>query len=220
MGEMHLALTALTGGGTGALDKIDGNDLSDGHGAVVKTSSGSYVYHLNATSGATEKSPYVIAPDTNPGTKRWVLVTPHGPFSHVRAGRSTLQSVPDATDTIIIFNSESYDKLSEFNTTTGGFTALYAGLYSISSFVTFEGVAWSSGKLLILNILVDSVVTARGHRNHIWGSDARQMTTFVSTTLELSAGEVVTIQVYQNRGSATNIYNDAARTYLAIDRLP
>lgn len=66
---------SLIGGASGALDAIDGADLTDGDGAVVITDSNAYVYHLDATSGAAENSPSVIAPDTNPGTKRWILLT-------------------------------------------------------------------------------------------------------------------------------------------------
>ena len=66
--------TVLTGGGTGALDGIDGANLTeDEHVALVITSSGVYLYYLDHTSGATENSPYVIAPYLNAGDKRWIL---------------------------------------------------------------------------------------------------------------------------------------------------
>ena len=64
----------LTGGGDYALDKIDGSELSDLHGAVVITATTTYFYSLDADSGATENSPSVISPDTNAGDKRWILV--------------------------------------------------------------------------------------------------------------------------------------------------
>ena len=66
--------TSLIGGGTGALDAIDGADLSDLDGAVVITDGIAYFYHLDATSAAGEDSPLVISPDANAGTKRWILV--------------------------------------------------------------------------------------------------------------------------------------------------
>ncbi len=64
----------LIGGATGALDAIDGSILADGDGAVVITATDMYGYTLDAASGASEDSPNVIAPDTNPGTKRWILL--------------------------------------------------------------------------------------------------------------------------------------------------
>lgn len=65
---------ALTGGTSGALDEIDGDDLSDDDMAIVITSNSFYLYHLNASSGAAESSPDVISPDSNAGNKRWILV--------------------------------------------------------------------------------------------------------------------------------------------------
>jgi len=63
----------LTGGGVGALDKLDGVILNDKDGAVVITESSIYAYHLDADSGVAESSPQVISPDSNPGNKRWLL---------------------------------------------------------------------------------------------------------------------------------------------------
>lgn len=67
--------TALIGGASGALDELDGADLADGDGAMaIVAGDGVYCYTLDADSGAAEASPDVIAPDTNPGDKRWILV--------------------------------------------------------------------------------------------------------------------------------------------------
>ena len=65
--------TSLTGGGTGALDARDGADLTNGDLAIVMTGGLLYHYELDDDSGAAESSPYVIAPDTNAGTKRWIV---------------------------------------------------------------------------------------------------------------------------------------------------
>lgn len=80
-----LGATALTGGGSGALDAIDGDDadgggtpLADGDMALVATSGFIYFFVLDATSGAAEDSPDIIAPDANAGTKRWIRKNPFG----------------------------------------------------------------------------------------------------------------------------------------------
>ena len=69
-----LGFTELTGGGEDALDLYDGDYLSNHDMAIVNDGDNVYFYTLNAGSGAAEASPYVIAPDTNAGTKRWVLL--------------------------------------------------------------------------------------------------------------------------------------------------
>src|SRR4030067_2977259 len=65
----------LTGGGTGALDKIDGNDLAANDIAIVVSSTNRYSYTLKTSGCGAESPPDTIIPDTNPGTKCWARVT-------------------------------------------------------------------------------------------------------------------------------------------------
>ena len=75
MANSAFSCTALTGGTDGSLDNIDGSILSDGDiGYVVNATDESVsVYTLDASSGDAESSPDIISPDTNAGTKRWIL---------------------------------------------------------------------------------------------------------------------------------------------------
>jgi len=66
---------ALTGGGQGALDAIDGANLDDQDLATGIVGGKAYQYWLDIDSGAAEDPPYVIAPDTNAGDKRWILAS-------------------------------------------------------------------------------------------------------------------------------------------------
>ena len=67
--------SALIGGTTGCLDKIDGADLADKDIAIVGDSTTTaYIYWLDDDSGASESSPSIISPDTNAGNKRWLLL--------------------------------------------------------------------------------------------------------------------------------------------------
>lgn len=96
--------TSLIGGGADALDAIDGDDLTDkdvGYVAIVGTAL-FYQYTLDDDSGAAEDSPDVIAPDTNPGNKRWILLQDGGSaMKTVQRGQKALASL-DATDTVTI----------------------------------------------------------------------------------------------------------------------
>ena len=65
--------TALTGGGAGSLDAWAGTDLVSGDMAIVMTGGNIYFYELDGSSGATEASPNIIAPDVDAGAKRWIL---------------------------------------------------------------------------------------------------------------------------------------------------
>lgn len=98
--------TAINGGGTGALDKIDGAGLANGDVAFVALENdGTYgnallVYVLDADSAAAESSPSVISPDTNPGNKRWELTG--GVYTSSNVGRSATPQInfgdSDCTD--------------------------------------------------------------------------------------------------------------------------
>ncbi len=69
--------TLLTGGTASAVDGIDGDLLNDGDICEFYSVSDTFdTYRLDADSGAAENSPWIIAPDTNPGSKRWILVNP------------------------------------------------------------------------------------------------------------------------------------------------
>ena len=65
--------TGLTGGTAADLDSVDGDDLSGGEIAFVIYDGSAYTFELDESSGADENSPFVIAPDANPGNKRWLL---------------------------------------------------------------------------------------------------------------------------------------------------
>ena len=74
--------TELSGGGTNAMDLVDGDLLADGDVAIVSVGGVIYHYYLNASSSESENSPFVISPDTNPGTKRWLLSKMATEFHH------------------------------------------------------------------------------------------------------------------------------------------
>jgi len=66
---------SLVGGLSNTLDSIDGNNLEHGDAAIVCSSTKLRMYTLDIFSGASENIPYVVAPDSNPGNKRWLLVS-------------------------------------------------------------------------------------------------------------------------------------------------
>lgn len=65
--------TGLTGGGATDLDNTDGSKLQDKEPAWVFDGTLFYTYRVDASSGATQSVPYVIAPLINPGNKRFIL---------------------------------------------------------------------------------------------------------------------------------------------------
>jgi hypothetical protein len=77
-GGFDYTKTDLIGGASTALDSIDGENLAQGNRALVVkgTNPGQvYIYVLDETAGGTENYPDLVVPDTNAGTKRWVLAS-------------------------------------------------------------------------------------------------------------------------------------------------
>ena len=71
------------GSGTGGLKKIDGAILNDMDMAIVVDSTDRVtIYWLDDDDGGSESSPDKIQPDTNAGTKMWILLFP-GPPSFI-----------------------------------------------------------------------------------------------------------------------------------------
>lgn len=93
--EMIYRCSALTGGGAGALDAIDGANLVDGDFAIVVSAGVYSVYELIATSGQAESSPDIIAPDVNAGDKRWLLRSSANPFVSLPGNVSNPVNAPN-----------------------------------------------------------------------------------------------------------------------------
>jgi len=73
--NMLFHFTSLTGGQAGSVDSIDGGSLRDMDRAFCINGGSFSVYYLDADSGASESSPDIIIPDSNPGDKRWIKCT-------------------------------------------------------------------------------------------------------------------------------------------------
>lgn len=69
--------TSLTAG-VGGLKSIDGTNLTDKDAAFVGGDGHGGFYELDVDSGLTEAIPNIVAPTSNAGDKRWILVRPGG----------------------------------------------------------------------------------------------------------------------------------------------
>ena len=159
----------LIGGNLGALDAIDGALLDDTDNAITTTPDGLvYHYTLDEDSGAAESSPDVIAPDNNPGTKRWILakVTGEG-VSNIPAGNIESTNVQSA------INELDFDKLDVnalsanlnlYPTTTPSDIATYFKLVSATDDPDYNSspVDVSTGVISTENQLISSLASVAG----------------------------------------------------------
>jgi hypothetical protein len=92
--------TALTGGGTGALDKIPIAELTNGDIGFVATDTYFYVYKFSSAATNAESSPNYIRPNDYATSGVWVLTGLYG---------VTLKGGPSATPTIEFYDSDAAD---------------------------------------------------------------------------------------------------------------
>lgn len=104
-GEKFYGCRSLTGGGDGALDSIDGSLLNDADAAIIYYNGDIYFYLLDDDSGASESSPDIISPDSNAGTKRWILQSVYGSGGSFGA---SIEKTLDASGIVTITNPGVY----------------------------------------------------------------------------------------------------------------
>ena len=114
---------ALIGGGTGALDKIDGDDLQDRDAAIVFTNSTYYFYNLDVDSAQSESSPDIITPDANGGDKRWILIEARAADS--KTDVSSFNGLFDASDDDV---QKCLDQIDDMYTATALLKHEFGGL--------------------------------------------------------------------------------------------
>lgn len=190
--------TSLTGGGAGALDAIDGADLSDGDGAVVIKDGMHHVYHLDASSGATEAVPKVIAPDNNPGTKRWVLA--NGTQARLSLGAD--QAIATATWTKVDFSVADYDERGEHVPASDRLVLDEAGYYRLTWALVLDAIGSTKGGQVQVHI--NSAAYAGGDNKT--GNDTFTYDKWNgSIEAFFAAGTTIELYFYHDYGSNRNL---------------
>ena len=144
--------TGITGGTSADMDEIDGNDLNDGDFCFVMTAPTSnkfYAYSLDADSGVTESIPKVIAPDTNPGNKRWIF---QGEYNN---------SIPDSPKSVGSISGVT-ELLEDARAVAVQGNYAYVCGYTSDSLVIIELNQYSQALAEIGGLLVNNLV-CRGH---------------------------------------------------------
>lgn len=121
MNNVYAAI-ALTGNTGGTLDNIDGATLNQNDAALVVTSTYTYMYQLNATSGATASTPTIISPALNAGTKRWILISCLA--SSVGCDTTQFSGLLTSNESNTQLALNKLDKLRQRRTITSSYTAL------------------------------------------------------------------------------------------------
>ena len=113
----HYRKTSLTGGTVGALDGINGNSLVSGDVAYVLDVNNNFSVYECTTGGAAESAPFIIVPDSNPGSWNWRLHTAGGgplmPTYNVMISSSNITAVGSGRYIINTESSAATDNLKK-----------------------------------------------------------------------------------------------------------
>lgn len=124
--------------------------------------------------------------------------------SHIRVNRNSAtgnQVIATATTTTIIFDEESVDRLSEYDTATGLFTAIGDGVYNVAA--TIQWANTDANKSYYVRIFKNGS-SVMDHRDlpTVTFSNLSQS---ISANVELSAADTISIRVFQDSGGNESI---------------
>jgi len=135
-------------------------------------------------------------------------------MSAVAVYRSSTQNIAQATATTVEYDTELYDSLGEFDSTTDhDFTATYAGKYLVCATVGWAVAADQDQREI--RILVNGTnIRETVHTS----ADTHSESSHVSAAVDLAASDVLKIQVYLIT-NADAIWAGQAVSFLTINRL-
>ena len=132
--------------------------------------------------------------------------------------RPTIQAIPNATATIIAYDTLVYDNLGELDA-TGRFTADVAGKYHISASVLMAQISYVTGTYVILYAYKNGSGYAVGD---YWLSQVTHTgygRSSVNVDVDLAAGDYIDIRVLHNRGSGLDTLASAQYNQFSIHRV-
>lgn len=137
--------------------------------------------------------------------------------SHVHAGTSAGQSINNNVATRIVFGTELFDTLNEFNAATGVFTATRAGYYHVSCGIGINSAA-ASAEFLSVTIYAGGVPILAPYQNSTAGAG---QFTGASATFHLGIGDTIEVYVLQTCAGlgARTLTSGASQNYVTIDRI-
>jgi hypothetical protein len=125
------------------------------------------------------------------------------------------QSINTGTWTKVQLNTERFDTLNEFNTSTYRFTALSDGYYFVVFSVGFRPTLSADKKYMgSVRVNGSSAVSAMNHSSH---SDYLSACSCI--VLQLSKNDYVELWVYHNSGGSVNLDYSNKLTYLSVQRV-
>lgn len=133
---------------------------------------------------------------------------------------NSAQSIPNLTPTIVTGWTQLFDRLgTNFNATTGVFTAPANGYYQVSAGLLFTANTGAPNTSAQTVIVANGVNVAAGFTIRENNATAGEGAT-VSSAVFLSAGQTLTINAVQNSGAALTLQTGPGVCFLSIASIP
>lgn len=144
-----------------------------------------------------------------------------GPVStKVRASNSASQSIPNASATVLTYDAEQFDTLSEFASGSGVFTPRYAGYYLVSAQSTSDSVAWDAGERWEIRVYKNGSNFASGEWSAVDAAVTTQRSSSVETVVYLNGTtDTLDVRLIHNQGGNVNTSASAVQNYVSIIRV-
>ena len=144
--------------------------------------------------------------------------------SRARGYLNIVTSISNNLWTTIPFDNENYDSQNEFNTVTYEFTALEDGYYQVNARTEFDLIAAvSNGSYLSISIYVNGALYSEGNNLQVkddnGNASINNNAPNVSDVVPLTAGQTISIRVFQNTGNSQDIKVGSSKTYVSIHKL-
>ena len=139
--------------------------------------------------------------------------------SRVRVYRNAAQSLTTNTNNIILYDTETFDNLDEYNTSNGRFTAKEEGYYSVSALATSTAMTLETLEIWMASIYKNGLLYNNGYRNTAEATVSIRWTSQINDLVYLDVGDYVQIGVYHNQDASVNTQADTLTNYLSIHKL-
>jgi len=135
----------------------------------------------------------------------------------VIANVNAQNTIPPATYTNVVYQSESLDTYGEYNNSTGVFTAKRAGNYFVAASIFWFNSAWNSSNIY-LNVFKNGSLIVENLRQIPSGTTYYVQESSVS--ISLNVGDTLAVSAYQSDSANRFITSNSTFSRLSISRFP
>ncbi|SEI96298.1 hypothetical protein [Paraburkholderia diazotrophica] len=141
-------------------------------------------------------------------------------MAHVKANNTSGQSIPNNAYTAVTGWATVFDANSNFNASTGVFTAPATAYYRISCQLLWGTLTVSSSNVLAAGLFIGASGTPDSAGYAPAAASTSSNVVVENATLSLASGNTVTCKAFQNSGSAATLSTSAPQVQISIDQLP